>query len=158
MANIQPGMEAPRFILPAADGTEVDLHSYRGKKNIVLYFYPKDQTPGCTKEACGFRDAFKQITKLGAVIIGVSLDSPESHQRFIQKYTLPFILVSDQDATVSKAYGVYKLKNMYGRKFWGIERSTFLIDSKGIVLQTFPRVKVDVHVDEIISALKKSSN
>jgi peroxiredoxin Q/BCP len=154
--NLNPGDEAPLFTLSSSEGGEVDLKSYRNKKNVILYFYPKDNTPGCTKQACAFRDTLAEMKKANGVILGVSLDSIESHQRFIQKYTLPFILLSDSDAAVSKAYGVYKLKKMYGREFWGIERSTFLIDLNGRIVQSFPRVKVDGHIDEVLFALKQA--
>lgn len=154
-SELKPGDDAPLFILPSSDGKKVDLTSYRGKRHVILYFYPKDDTPGCTKEACAFRDSFAELKKANAVILGVSLDSLASHQKFVEKYTLPFLLLSDTDAAVSKAYGVYKLKNMYGRKFWGIERSTFLIDPKGKVTHLFRRVKVDAHLDEVLSALKE---
>ncbi len=153
---LKPGDDAPAFILPASDGKEVDLASYRGKSHVVLYFYPKDNTPGCTKEACSFRDSFAELKKAKAAVLGVSLDPLASHQKFIEKYTLPFLLLSDTDATVSKAYGVYKLKQMYGREFWGIERSTFLIDPKGKITHLFRRVKVEPHVEEVLSALKVS--
>ena len=156
MPNLSPGDLAPHFVLPSAKGEEVDLKSYRNKKNVILYFYPKDNTPGCTKQACAFRDALAEIKKANSVILGVSLDSIDSHRRFIEKYTLPFTLLSDPDAAVSKAYGVYKLKKMYGREFWGIERSTFLIDRSGRIIQSFPRVKVDAHVDEVLSTLKRA--
>lgn len=156
MPNLNPGDEAPLFVLSSAEGGEVDLKSFRDKKNVILYFYPKDNTPGCAKEACGFRDAFSEIKKANGVVLGVSLDSIDSHRRFIQKYTLPFTLLSDPDAAVSKAYGVYKLKKMYGREFFGIERSTFLIGLNGRIIQAFPRVKVDAHVDELLVALKNS--
>ncbi|TAJ98514.1 MAG: thioredoxin-dependent thiol peroxidase [Candidatus Manganitrophaceae bacterium] len=152
--ELKPGDDAPTFILPSSDGGEADLTSYRGK-TVVLYFYPKDDTPGCTKEACAFRDSFAALKKAKAVVLGVSLDPLPSHQKFIQKYTLPFPLLSDADAAVSKAYGVYKLKSLYGRQFWGIERSTFIIDPKGKISHLFRRVKVDSHVEEILSALKK---
>lgn len=154
-SELKPGDDAPTFVLPSSDSKEIDLASYRGK-NVILYFYPKDDTPGCTKEACSFRDSFAELKKAKAVVLGVSLDPLASHEKFIKKYTLPFPLLSDTDATVSKAYGVYKLKNMYGRKFWGIERSTFVIDPKGKISHLFRRVKVDDHVDEILSALKGS--
>lgn len=154
-SELKPGDDAPLFILPSSDGKKVDLTSYRGKSHVILYFYPKDDTPGCTKEACAFRDSFAELKKAKAVILGVSLDPLASHQKFVEKYTLPFLLLSDTDAAVSKAYGVYKLKNMYGRKFWGIERSTFLIDPKGKVTHLFRRVKVDAHLDEVLSALKE---
>jgi len=155
-SELKPGDEAPPFILPSSDGKKVDLTSYRGKSHVVLYFYPKDDTPGCTKEACAFRDAFTELKKANAVVLGVSLDPLASHQKFIEKYTLPFLLLSDTDAAVSKAYGVYKLKRMYGRQFWGIERSTFLIDPKGKIRHLFRKVKVDLHLDEVLSALKES--
>lgn len=154
-SELKPGDDAPLFILPSSDGKKVDLTAYRGKCHVILYFYPKDDTPGCTKEACAFRDSFAELKKAKAVILGVSLDPLASHQKFVEKYTLPFLLLSDTDAAVSKAYGVYKLKNMYGRKFWGIERSTFLIDPKGKVTHLFRRVKVDAHLDEVLSALKE---
>lgn len=154
-SELKPGDDAPLFILPSSDGKKVDLTSYRGKRHVILYFYPKDDTPGCTKEACAFRDSFAELEKEKAVILGISLDPLASHQKFVEKYTLPFLLLSDTDAAVSKAYGVYKLKNMYGRKFWGIERSTFLIDPKGKVTHLFRRVKVDAHLDEVLSALKE---
>ncbi len=154
-AELKSGDDAPSFILPSSDGKEVDLTSYRGKSPVVLYFYPKDDTPGCTKEACAFRDALAELKKAKAIVLGVSLDPLASHQKFAEKYTLPFLLLSDTDAAVSKAYGVYKLKNMYGRQFWGIERSTFVIDPKGKITHLFRRVKVDVHLDQVLSALKE---
>lgn len=155
-AELKPGDDAPSFILLSSDGKKVDLASYRGKSHVVLYFYPKDDTPGCTKEACAFRDSFAELKKAKAVVLGVSLDPLASHQKFVEKYTLPFLLLSDADAAVSKAYGVYKLKNMYGRKFWGIERSTFLIDPDGKISHLFRKVKVDAHLDEVLSALEES--
>ncbi|MEW6248500.1 MAG: thioredoxin-dependent thiol peroxidase [Nitrospirota bacterium] len=147
------GDKAPDFSLPNEAGETVKLKHFKGRQ-VVLYFYPKDDTPGCTKEACGFRDSLEPIKKAGAVVLGVSLDGRESHQKFIAKYRLPFPLLSDEDATVSKAYGVYKQKNMYGKKFWGIERSTFVIDPAGRVKAIFRKVKVDGHVDEVLAALK----
>jgi peroxiredoxin Q/BCP len=147
------GDAAPDFVLPDQSGRSVSLKSFKGKQ-VVLYFYPKDDTPGCTKEACGFRDSMARATKAGAVVIGVSLDGQESHQKFIAKYSLPFPLLSDEDAAVAKAYGVYKQKNMYGKKHWGIERSTFVIDEKGKLKAMFRKVKVDGHVDEVLSSLK----
>ncbi|HXF92691.1 MAG TPA: thioredoxin-dependent thiol peroxidase [Nitrospiraceae bacterium] len=147
------GDKAPEFALPNETGKTVKLKDFKGQP-VVLYFYPKDDTPGCTKEACNFRDALETIKKTGAVVLGVSLDSKESHQKFIAKHQLPFSLLSDEEATVSKAYGVYKQKNMYGKTFWGIERSTFVIDSAGRVKAIFRKVKVDGHVDEVLAALK----
>lgn len=147
------GDKAPDFSLPDQTGKRISLKDFKGRQ-VVLYFYPKDDTPGCTKEACGFRDGTGQLTKAGAVVLGVSLDGKESHQNFIKKYNLPFALLSDEDAAVSKAFGVYKQKNMYGKKFWGIERSTFLIDPAGQINGIFRKVKVDGHVEEVLNALK----
>ena len=152
-ATVTVGEKAPAFSLPDQSGKDVALKSLKGK-HVVLYFYPKDDTPGCTKESCDLRDTSAEITKLGAVVLGVSLDGAVSHQKFIDKYRLPFSLLSDEDAAVSKAYGTYKLKNMYGKKYWGIERSTFVIDRTGVVQAVFRKVKVDGHADEIIAALK----
>lgn len=132
----------------------MSLKGLRGKP-VVLYFYPKDNTPGCTKEACEFRDSLATIKKAGAVVLGVSMDGRDSHQKFIAKYGLPFPLLSDEEATVSKAYGVYKQKNMYGKKYWGIERSTFVIDPAGKLKAVFRKVKVDGHVAEVLAALKQ---
>lgn len=148
------GMKAPAFSLPDESGTRVGLRHFAGKQ-VVLYFYPKDETPGCTKEACGFRDSIATVTKAGAVVLGVSLDGRESHQKFKAKHRLPFPLLSDEEMAVSKAYGVYKQKNMYGKKFWGIERSTFVIDGAGILKAVFRKVKVDGHVEEVLAALNK---
>ncbi|MFU0783374.1 MAG: thioredoxin-dependent thiol peroxidase [Thermoanaerobacterium thermosaccharolyticum] len=144
--------EAPDFTLKSSDGNDVSLSDFKGKK-VVLYFYPKDNTPGCTKEACQFRDNINTVENKDAVILGVSLDDIESHKKFIEKFNLPFILLSDSDAKVSTEYGVYKEKNMYGKKKMGIERSTFIIDQKGIVKKIFRKVKVDGHVDEILEVL-----
>lgn len=151
--EVTVGTKAPDFSLPDQSGTAVTLKSLKGKW-VVLYFYPKDDTPGCTKESCDFRDSYTKITKTGAVVLGVSLDGAESHRKFIQKHSLPFPLLSDEEATVSKAFGVYKLKNMYGKKYWGIERSTFVIDQAGLIKAVFRKVKVDGHVEEIVAALK----
>ena len=147
------GDQAPELSLPDQHGKTVSLTSFRGKQ-VVLYFYPKDDTPGCTRESCDFRDVESQIMRAGGVILGVSMDGKESHQKFIRKYGLPFPLLSDEDATVSKAFGVYKEKNMYGKKYWGIERSTFVIDPAGAIKAVFRKVKVDGHADEVLTALK----
>ncbi|MCA1958110.1 MAG: thioredoxin-dependent thiol peroxidase [Nitrospira sp.] len=147
------GDQAPELEIPDQDGRIVTLHGLRGKQ-VVLYFYPKDDTPGCTKESCDFRDTEAQIMRAGGTILGVSLDGQESHQKFIKKFGLPFPLLSDEDARVSKAYGVYKQKNMYGKKYWGIERSTFIIDPEGKVKAVFRKVKVDGHADQVLAALK----
>jgi len=150
--ELQIGNKAPDFTLPDQDGKTVSLKSLKGKQ-LVLYFYPKDDTPGCTTEACGFRDSLKAIEKINTVVLGVSMDNAVSHQKFIKKYSLPFPLLCDEDGTVSKAYGVYKLKNMYGKTYWGIERSTFIIDETGKLKAIFRKVKVDGHVDEVQAAL-----
>jgi peroxiredoxin Q/BCP len=131
----------------------VSLKNLKGRQ-VVLYFYPKDDTPGCTKEACGFRDSIKSIEKAGAVVLGVSMDNAGSHAKFIKKYGLPFSLLCDEGGAVSKAYGVYKKKNMYGKTYWGIERSTFVIGETGKLSAIFRKVKVDGHVDEVKDALK----
>jgi peroxiredoxin Q/BCP len=149
---VEVGKKAPDFVLPDADGRQVSLSDFLGK-NVVLYFYPKDNTPGCTKEAVAFRDSIKAIEDKNAVVIGISLDDEASHRKFIEKYGLPFVLLSDKEAKVSTEYGVYKEKNMYGKKKMGIERSTFIIDSKGIVRKIFRKVKVDGHVDQVLKAL-----
>jgi peroxiredoxin Q/BCP len=151
--ELKVGDKAPDFALPDQTGVSVTLKDLKGKQ-VVLYFYPKDDTPGCTKEACDFRDVEAQIIRAGAVILGVSLDGQDSHQKFIKKFGLPFSLLSDEDASVSKAYGVYKEKNMYGRKYWGIERSTFVIDPTGKLKAIFKKVKVDGHDDQVLTALR----
>ena len=152
-SELKVGDKAPAFSLPDERDETVSLKSLKGKQ-VVLYFYPKDDTPGCTKEACGFRDSIKPIGKADAVVLGVSLDDAESHARFSKKYRLPFSLLCDEDGTVSKAYGVYKKKNMYGRIYWGIERSTFIIDKTGRLTAIFRKVKVDGHVADVRAALK----
>ncbi len=131
---------------------------FLGKKKIVLYFYPKDDTPGCTKEACGFRDVSKEIEKAGAAVLGVSLDLLPAHEKFREKYSLPFPLLSDPDAKVSKAFGVYKEKTNYGRTYWGIERTTFVISRDGKIEKIFPKVKVDGHVEEVLKELRRGGS
>lgn len=150
---LEVGDKAPELSLPDQHGRTVTLKSFKGKQ-VVLYFYPKDDTPGCTKESCDFRDVESQIVRAGGVIVGVSLDGKESHQKFIKKYGLPFPLLTDDDASVSKSYGVYKEKNMYGKKYWGIERSTFVIDPTGNLKALFRKVQVDGHADQVLTALK----
>ena len=148
---LQVGDKAPLFDLMADNGKQIRLKDLKGQ-NVVLYFYPKDDTPGCTKEACAFRDDYSQISKKG-VLLGVSLDNVKSHQTFKKKFNLPFPLLADEGAAVSKAYGVYKKKAMYGRSFWGIERSTFIIGADGKLRAIFPRVKVDGHNKAVLEAL-----
>ena len=149
---LQIGDKAPDFAMLSDEGKAIRLRDLKGK-TIVLYFYPKDDTPGCTKEACDFRDAYSDIKKK-AVLLGVSLDDEAAHQKFKLKYKLPFPLLIDTSALISKAYGVYKEKNMYGRKFWGIERSTFVIGPDGKLQAVFPKVKVDGHLEQVMEAIK----
>jgi peroxiredoxin Q/BCP len=151
--SVTEGQIAPDFTLPATDGSTVRLSDLRGKK-VVLYFYPKDDTPGCTKEACAFRDNLGVLQSMGVVVLGVSPDSVASHQKFAQKYGLPFPLLADEGAQVATTYGVWKEKKQYGRTYMGIERTTFLIDENGIVQRVFPKVKVDGHVEEVIEAIR----
>ena len=151
--ELKVGDKAPDFSLKNEAGKTIALKALRGKQ-VVLYFYPKDDTPGCTKEACGFRDSMAPIRKTGAVVLGVSMDDEASHQKFIAKYDLPFSLLVDDEIKVSKAYSVYVQKNMYGKKYWGIERSTFVIDPDGTLRAIFRKVKVDGHVEEVLTALK----
>lgn len=149
---LKEGDKAPDFKLKDSNGKIVSLKDFRGK-DVVLYFYPKDDTSGCTKEACSFRDSYPDFNKLDAVILGISADSEESHRKFISKYELPFTLLSDPGKEAIDAYGVWKEKSMYGKKYMGIERTTFLIDRNGKIKKIFPKVKVDGHADEILSFL-----
>ncbi len=151
---LQINKKAPAINLPDINGKKRTLKEFLGKK-VVLYFYPKDMTPGCTTEACDFRDAFPNFKKLKAVVIGISPDSIERHKKFIEKYELPFILLSDEKKTVLEKYGVWKEKNMYGRKYMGVERTTVLIDEKGIVRKIYPKVKVKGHVEQVYNDLKE---
>ncbi len=146
------GDRAPAFTLPDQSGEPVKLSDFKGKA-VVLYFYPKDDTPGCTREACSFRDEHSALVKAGAVVLGVSPDSTASHQKFAGKFKLPFPLLADTDHTVSEKYGAWGEKSLYGRKFMGITRSTFLIGKDGKVARVWPKVKVDGHVDEVRKAL-----
>jgi peroxiredoxin Q/BCP len=150
---IKEGNKAPDFSATDQSGNKIKLSSFKGKKNVVLYFYPKDMTPGCTTEACDFRDQFKKFKT--TEILGVSIDSPERHQKFIGKYDLPFTLISDVDQKVVNKYGVWQEKKLYGRTFMGIVRSTFIIDKSGVVRKIFPKVKVKGHIDEVLEALKE---
>jgi thioredoxin-dependent peroxiredoxin len=144
------GKTAPDFTLPSTTGESISLRQYKGKKTVVLYFYPKDDTPGCTREACDFRDHHEELEKHAVVILGVSTDSLDSHRAFQEKHRLPFPLLADEDAAVSKLYGVYKQKNLYGKKYLGIERTTFVIDRTGRIAQIWPRVKVDGHIQDVL--------
>lgn len=150
---LKEGDKAPDFSLQATDGKTVSLKDLTGKK-VVLYFYPKDMTPGCTKEACDFRDNYAAFQKAGAVVLGVSADTVPSHEKFRQKYDLPFPLLSDKDVQVSTAYGTWGTKKLYGREFMGMIRSTFLINEKGNIAKIWPKVKVDQHGLEVLAAVK----
>jgi len=153
-----PGLEghkAPPFELPDREGKRVALKDLLKAGPLVLYFYPRDMTPGCTIEACSFRDRRRELSALGANVVGISADSSASHARFADKYGLNFPLLSDPENRVTRAYGVYKKKSLYGREFMGIERSTFIIDREGVIRKTFPKVKVDGHSEAVIAALKE---
>lgn len=153
------GSEAPDFMLPGIDagGTEVQvkLSDLRGR-NVVLYFYPKDDTPGCTKQACGIRDEWAAFRQSDAVVLGVSPDDLASHRKFSEKYDLPFTLLADPNHAVAEAYGVWTEKSMYGRKYWGIERSTFVIDEEGRVADAFRRVRPKEHTTQVLTALSRN--
>lgn len=148
------GDKAPEFTLPTIGGKTVSLKDFGGKSSIILYFYPKDDTPGCTKEACFFRDLESEFRSAGAVILGVSTDSVRSHEKFAEKYHLPFPLLSDEDKTVVNAYGVWKEKRNYGKTYFGVERTTFAIDKAGVIRKIWPKVKVEGHVDEVLEFVK----
>ncbi len=154
MQKPQPGDKAPEFNLPSSNGQKISLKSFQGKKNVVLYFYPKDDTPGCTVEACGFRDSIKPIETEDAVVLGVSPDKITSHEKFIKKFSLPFLLLSDEDHKMSMDYGVWVKKSMYGRKYMGIERTTFVINKDGKIVKIFEKVKPQGHNEEILEILK----
>ncbi len=149
---IEEGKKAPDFSAIDQNGDKIKLSSFKNKKNVVLYFYPKDMTPGCTTEACDFRDYFKKFKD--TEILGVSIDSPERHQKFIEKQKLPFTLISDEDKKVVEKYGVWQEKSMYGKKFMGIVRSTFIIDKAGKIRKVYPKVKVKGHVEEVLEVVK----
>ncbi|MBN2852697.1 MAG: thioredoxin-dependent thiol peroxidase [Clostridia bacterium] len=150
---LKVGDKVKDFTLTGDDGNEVSLSSFRGKK-VVIYFYPKDNTPGCTKEACSFRDAYDDILENGAVVLGISKDSVKSHQKFKGAFKLPFYLLSDPDNKVIEDFGAWQEKSMYGKTYMGIVRSTYIIDEKGFVSKVFPKVSPDEHGKEIVSALK----
>ncbi|MCR5450037.1 MAG: thioredoxin-dependent thiol peroxidase [Erysipelotrichaceae bacterium] len=146
---LETGTKAPAFTLPDQNGVQHSLEEYRGRK-VILYFYPKDNTAGCTKEACSFADRYPQITEKGAVVLGISKDPVSSHKKFEEKYSLPFTLLSDPEAEVIRAYDVWKEKSMYGRKYMGIERSTYLIDENGIIQKAYQKVKPADHAENIL--------
>ena len=148
-AEVVDGSKAPDFKLKSDDGKTYSLSDFKGQKQVVLYFYPKDDTPGCTIEACSFRDSFGSLSKAGVQVLGVSMDDLDSHGKFRAKYSLNFPLLADTEGKVSKEYGVYKLKKMYGNEFWGIERSTFVIGKDGKVKKALRKVNPNGHVDEV---------
>lgn len=152
-AHPMEGTPAPDFELPDASGRTWKLRDLTAKGKVVLYFYPKDMTPGCTREACDFRDNLDRVRSAGAQVVGISADPPTAHQKFASKHDLNFPLLSDTDKRVLKAYGVFKKKSLYGREFMGIERTTFLVDRQGKIRKVFPKVKVDGHVQSVVDAL-----
>ena len=148
---LKEGSTAPAFKANDADGNSISLKDLRGQK-VVLYFYPKDDTPGCTKEACSFRDAFSQFKKKGIAVLGVSPDKEASHQKFVTKYKLPFTLLADTDRSIAEAYGVWGEKKFMGRTYMGVHRTTFLIDEKGKIKKIFEKVKPEDHASEVLQA------
>lgn len=149
---LEIGTKAPEFTLPDRDGNAVSLTDFAGKK-VVLYFYPKDNTPGCTRQACAFAGAYQEFKKINAVVIGISKDSVASHQKFAEKYGLPFILLSDPELTAIQAYGVWQEKKLYGKVSMGVVRSTFVIDENGMIEKVMPKVKPDTNAAEILAYL-----
>jgi len=152
---VEAGKPAPDFTLADQHGKKVTLSKLKGSV-VVLYFYPKDDTPGCTTEACGFRDGFVDYKKAGVIILGVSPDGVASHAKFAKKFELPFSLLADPDAKICQVYGVWKEKTLYGKKHMGVERTTIVIDSKGVTRHVFPKVKVDGHSEAVLEAITAS--
>jgi len=155
MANLEVGLAAPEFTAPDQNGNPVSLSQFRGKK-VILYFYPKDDTPGCTAEACNLRDNYADLTAKGFVVIGVSSDDTKKHQKFIQKYELPFLLLADTEKVVHEAYGTWIEKSMYGRKYMGTDRRTFVIDENGKLLHIIEKVKTKEHTQQILDLMGQS--
>lgn len=153
MEQLQIGQVVPNFTLPASTGKDISLSDFKGKK-LVIYFYPKDMTPGCTTESCDFRDYNGQFQQFNTEVIGISPDDLNSHEKFITKHELPFLLLADTEHQVSELFGVWKLKKMYGKEYMGIERSTFLLDEEGRLLKEWRKVKVEGHVQELVEAVK----
>ncbi|KKK36048.1 peroxiredoxin [Mesobacillus campisalis] len=153
--ELKTNESAPDFELPASSGETVKLSDFRGK-NVVLYFYPKDMTPGCTTEACDFRDQHESFENLDAVIVGVSPDPVSRHEKFIEKHGLPFLLLSDEENKAAEAYGVWKLKKNFGKEYMGIERSTFIIDKQGKLVKEYRKVKVKGHVEEALAFIREN--
>ena len=157
MPELTVGSPAPAFRVPAVTRqgeTEMSLEDFRGKSSVVLYFYPKDDTPGCTTESCAFRDRYPDFQAAGSAILGISPDDQTSHVKFAEKYALPFPLLADPDHQIAEAYGVWKEKNNYGKKYMGIERTTFVIDKEGNIAKIYPHVKVDQHADVVLAFVK----
>lgn len=155
MSAVQEGSPAPDFKLPASTGGEISLQDFHGKQIVVLYFYPKDMTPGCTREACSFRDLGGEFAEAGAMILGISADDLQSHAKFADKHQLSFPLLSDLNGLVAQQYGVWKEKNLYGKKRMGVERTTFVIDKQGIVRKVYPKVKVDDHAETVLEFVRR---
>ena len=155
MATLKEGMKAPEFNLLANDGKKVSLKDFKGKR-VVLYFYPKDDTPGCTVEACEFRDKIKSIQTKDAVILGVSPDGKDSHNKFIEKFNLPFTLLSDEEKKTSEDYGVWVKKSMYGKEYMGVSRTTFVIGKDGTIEKIYEKVKPEGHAEEVLALLKNA--
>ena len=153
MANLSEGSKAPDFMAASSDGKQVSLKDFKDKQRVVLYFYPKDDTPGCTVEACSFRDGIKKIQKKDAVVLGVSPDNVASHNKFIEKFKLPFILLADEDKKICEAYGVWVKKSMYGKEYMGVQRSTFIIGKDGRIEKIYEKVKPEGHADEVLAQL-----
>lgn len=147
-------MKAENFTLPADNGEIVSLSDYKGKK-VIVYFYPKDNTPGCTQEACSFRDNFSRLAAKGVSVLGISKDSLKKHENFKKKYELPFLLLSDENSDTCEKYRVWKEKINFGKKYFGIERSTFLIDGNGNIVKEWRKVKIQGHIDEILNEINK---
>jgi len=153
--SVEIGQKAPDFTLPNQNGEEVSLSDFKGK-NVVLYFYPKDMTPGCTTQACDFRDYHESFSDLDAVIIGISPDPVARHEKFIEKHDLPFLLLADEDKVAAEAYDVWKLKKNFGREYYGIERSTFIIDKEGKIQKEYRKVRVKGHVEEALEYVREN--
>ncbi|RXZ00384.1 thioredoxin-dependent thiol peroxidase [Fictibacillus sp. S7] len=152
---VAEGEKAPDFTLPASNGEEVTLSDFKGK-NVVLYFYPKDMTPGCTTQACDFRDKHEEFQDLDAVILGVSTDPLARHEKFIDKYGLPFLLLADEDHKAAELFDVWKLKKNFGKEYMGIERSTFILDKEGTLVKEYRKVKVKEHIEEVLSYIREN--
>ncbi|MFC5713283.1 thioredoxin-dependent thiol peroxidase [Thalassorhabdus alkalitolerans] len=153
--TVKEGQQAPDFSLPASNGETVSLSEFQGK-NVVLYFYPKDMTPGCTTQACDFRDFSEEFDKTDTVVLGISPDPMERHKKFIEKHGLSFLLLADEDKKAAEAYEVWKLKKNFGKEYMGIERSTFVIDKQGKIVKEWRKVRVKEHVEEVLNYVKEN--